>query len=115
MQQGSGLLSAFQLEQPRTDTVGDTNQPASEMLEKQLSFSVCSCSSAASMTATPAAESDLNDGPDHFDAQESIRFENFASKEAVQMTLASSPELSFPLMIITAILGGLTILSCKNF
>ena len=57
----------------------------------------------------PVTESDFDDSLEHFDAEEAIQIDEFANEEAIQMTSASGPDLFLPLIIITAILGGLTI------
>lgn len=105
----SGLLSAFQLGQPNSIPVGDSNLFASEISEKQLEFSESSSESSARMAAAPVTESDLDDSLEHFDSLESIEVENFVNDEAIQMASSSSSDLFLPLIIITAILGGLTI------
>ncbi|WP_299293517.1 helix-turn-helix domain-containing protein [Nitrosopumilus sp.] len=105
----SGLLSAFQLEQPNSVVVDDPAQFASEMSEKQLQFSESAPESSARIAAAPVAESDLDDSAANLESDEVVEFQNFANEEAIQMTSASSSELFLPLVIITTILGGLTI------
>ena len=61
------------------------------------------------MAGAPAAESDLDDSATHFESDEVVEFQNFSNEEVIQMTSSSSSELFLPLVIITAILGGLTI------
>ena len=105
----SGLLSAFQLEQPNSIQVDDSNQFASQMSEKQLQLSESAPESSARMAAAPVAESDFDESLDDFVEEESIQVENFVNDEAIQMTSSSSSDLFLPLIVITAILGGLTI------
>ena len=110
----SGLLSAFQLEQPNSVVVDDGNdddssQFTSEMPEKQLQFSESAPDSSEWIAASePIPESDLDSGSVSFDATVH-EFENIANEEVVQMTFAQSSDLFLPLMMVTAILGGLTI------
>ena len=104
----SGLLSAFQLEQP-TIPVDNSDHFANEISEKQFQLSESSPESSARMASAPVAESDFDDSLDHFDVEESIQIEKFANEEAIQMISSSSSDLFLPLIIITTILGGLTI------
>ena len=109
----SGLLSAFQLNKPQQIAMDDSGQSAGEPSEKQLLLSEPATAESGDLPAAPepVAESILETQPAAVldDSIQTDEVENFASEETMQVTLVSSSDLFLPLIIITAILGGLTI------
>ena len=109
----SGLLSAFQLGQPRTITVDDTNQFPNKLPEKQFQFSepVPTEPSGRLEASGPVPEPQFEEryADDFDDSAQMNEVENFANDGVTQLTSAPSSDLFLPLIIVTAILGGLTI------
>ena len=110
----SGLLSAFQLEKPQPIPVPDSNQFTSELSEKQFQFSepAPTESSDRLVASAPVPESSFEDSStvDFDDSVQIDEIEHFANDKVIQMTSAPTSDLFLPLITITAILGGLTIL-----